>query len=119
MYGRACGYRQCPADRKEKGMQAIRPQSSTRNCIAQSPAYGAADSAQPIRRRGPGFTLVELLVVIAIISLLAAMLSPALAKAREKARATVCLNNLKQLEKGFLMYSQDYDGYLPPGSGRP
>ncbi len=56
-----------------------------------------------------GFTLIELLVVIAIIAILAAILFPVFAKAREKARQSSCLSNLKQLSLGMLQYTQDYD----------
>jgi prepilin-type N-terminal cleavage/methylation domain-containing protein len=62
-------------------------------------------------RRG-GFTLIELLVVIAIIAILAAILSPMFARAREKARQMSCLSNVKQVCLGALMYSADYDGAL-------
>jgi len=61
-----------------------------------------------------GFTLIELLVVIAIIAILAAILFPVFARAREKARATSCLSNLKQLNLGYQMYCSDYDGRRPP-----
>jgi prepilin-type N-terminal cleavage/methylation domain-containing protein/prepilin-type processing-associated H-X9-DG protein len=60
-----------------------------------------------------GFTLIELLVVIAIIAILAAILFPVFARAREKARQTSCLNNVKQLALGMMMYAQDYDEILP------
>ncbi len=60
-----------------------------------------------------GFTLIELLVVIAIIAILAAILFPVFAKAREKARQTACLSNMKQLTLATLMYTSDYDERLP------
>ncbi len=64
-----------------------------------------------VRKRG--FTLIELLVVIAIIAILAAILFPVFAKAREKARMTSCQSNLKQLALGLLQYVQDYDEKFP------
>ena len=63
--------------------------------------------------RRNGFTLIELLVVIAIIAILAAILFPVFARAREKARQSSCLSNVKQLMLGTLMYAQDYDEVLP------
>ncbi len=62
-----------------------------------------------------GFTLIELLIVIAIIAILAAILFPVFAQAREKARATACLSNLKQLGLGITQYEQDYDECVPCG----
>ncbi len=59
-----------------------------------------------------GFTLIELLVVIAIIAILAAILFPVFARAREKARQSTCLSNVKQLMLASLMYAQDYDEIL-------
>lgn len=64
-----------------------------------------------LKRRG--FTLIELLVVIAIIAILAAILFPVFAKAREKARQTSCLSNLKQIGLATLQYVQDYGGRMP------
>ena len=60
-----------------------------------------------------GFTLIELLVVIAIIAILAAILFPVFAKAREKARQSSCLSNVKQLALAVMSYTQDYDEMLP------
>jgi prepilin-type N-terminal cleavage/methylation domain-containing protein/prepilin-type processing-associated H-X9-DG protein len=67
--------------------------------------------------RRAGFTLIELLVVIAIIAILAAILFPVFARARENARRSSCQSNLKQLGLGFHQYSQDYDERLPVGYG--
>jgi prepilin-type N-terminal cleavage/methylation domain-containing protein/prepilin-type processing-associated H-X9-DG protein len=67
------------------------------------------------RESARGFTLIELLVVIAIIAILAAILFPVFARAREKARQTSCLNNVKQITLGMLMYVSDYDGMYPKG----
>jgi prepilin-type N-terminal cleavage/methylation domain-containing protein/prepilin-type processing-associated H-X9-DG protein len=69
------------------------------------------------RRRPSGFTLIELLVVIAIIAILAAILFPVFAQAREKARQTACLSNLKQVGNALMMYAQDYDETLPFNQG--
>ena len=62
-----------------------------------------------------GFTLIELLVVIAIIAILAAILFPVFAQAREKARAITCISNLKQIGTASLMYVQDWDEIYPLG----
>lgn len=64
-------------------------------------------------RRKHGFTLIELLVVIAIIAILAAILFPMFARAREKARQTSCASNMRQLAVAALTYASDYDEYLP------
>src|SRR5437764_3847630 len=64
-------------------------------------------------RRGRGFTLIELLVVIAIIAILAAILFPVFAQARDKARSAACLSNCKQMALGVHMYAQDYDEKIP------
>lgn len=84
-----------------------------------SRGVGELGSASPARQgwsrahRGAGFTLIELLVVIAIIAILAAILFPVFAQARDKARQATCLSNERQIGVGLMMYSQDYDETHP------
>src|SRR4029077_8607934 len=68
------------------------------------------------RPQGRGFTLIELLVVIAIIAILAAILFPVFARAREQARKATCASNMRQIAVGALMYAQDYDELFPGAS---
>src|SRR6185437_6347654 len=74
----------------------------------------ASHGAKPGKgRRRKGFTLIELLVVIAIIAILAAMLLPALARAKARAQLATCLNNMKQLQLGWLMYCDENNSKIP------
>src|SRR5579863_5350046 len=66
-----------------------------------------------MNQKRSGFTLIELLVVIAIIAILAAILFPVFAQAREQARKTSCISNIKQISLANLMYTQDYDETFP------
>jgi len=68
------------------------------------------------RRRRGGFTLIELLVVVGIIAILASLLLPTLGNVREKARQTNCMSNLTEIGKALLMYTDDFNGYMPAGS---
>jgi prepilin-type N-terminal cleavage/methylation domain-containing protein/prepilin-type processing-associated H-X9-DG protein len=75
--------------------------------------------AQTHKNIRAGFTLIELLVVIAIIAILAAILFPVFARARENARRASCQSNLKQIGLGVMQYTQDYDEAMPPTAATP
>ena len=82
----------------------------------RSAGRSRAPLKKPLRARGHGFTLIELLVVITIIGILAAMLFPVFASAREKARQTSCMSNMRQLSMAVQLYLQDSDEVFPPST---
>src|SRR5713226_630201 len=80
-------------------------------------ALGGSRGNSPLS--AAGFTLIELLVVIAVIGILAALLIPALSKAKARAQSATCQNHLKQLQAGWLMYLHDHEDQLVPNKDGP
>lgn len=102
-----------------EGVQMLCYEIKKENCVRQNFTHSLVNAVKPVRikRCTPliwrGFTLIELLITIAIIAILAAMLLPVLSKAREMAKQTHCLNNLKQSGTVLSLYGDDWAGWLP------
>jgi prepilin-type N-terminal cleavage/methylation domain-containing protein/prepilin-type processing-associated H-X9-DG protein len=97
----------------ENGMNTIKNSKDKSSGLGFGGGDGNSSSWKP-KNRGNAFTLIELLVVIAIIAILAALLLPALSKAKQRAQAISCMNQLKQLTLGWIMYASDNNGRLAP-----
>src|SRR5437879_6040384 len=92
------------------------PAQKRGTCSKEKRMFHIPPAARSVAGRRAGFTLIELLVVIAIIAILAAILFPVFAMAREKARQTSCLSNARQMGTALMAYAQDYDENIP-GTG--
>src|SRR5262252_2549691 len=93
----------------------LRPNNGSA-CAPKALAICKNRKSQIVNRKLSGFTLTEMLAVIAIIAALATLLLPALSNAKAQARSISCLNNLKQLQAGWLMYVHDYHDVLTPNN---
>src|SRR5688500_10108661 len=101
-------------------MMRTRPNTSRNNLLSSMLFPRCSPKRlEAVRLTRKGFTLIELLVVIAIIAILAALLFPVFARARENARRASCQSNLKQIALGTVQYTQDYDSKLPRWDNSP